>query len=75
MRDYVVTCDASGFKAKRSECRKQWDGKLVRKDFWEPRHPQDYLKTKAEDTSVPDARDEPADPPLAEPNITPDDLI
>lgn len=50
--DYNVICDRSGFKCKRSECRKEWDGKLVYKLFWKPRHPQD-LPTKSPKPSVP----------------------
>ncbi len=40
--DYNVTCARSGFKCKRSDCRKEWDGQLVHKLFWKPRHPQDF---------------------------------
>ena len=55
--DYNVVCDRSGFKCKRSECRETWDGYLVRKDFWEPRHPQDFVRsTKDDPEPVPDAR-------------------
>lgn len=75
MSDYLVICDRSGFRCKRSECRKEWNGKIVRKDFWEPRHPQDTIKSKADKTSVPDARTQRPDPPLLAANITADDLI
>ncbi len=43
--DHNVICDRSGFKCKRSDCRKEWDGKLVYKLFWKPRHPQDFPAT------------------------------
>lgn len=61
--DYLVQCDRSGFICNRSDCRTTWDNKLVRWDFWEPRHPQDILRTKADNQSVPDARNEIPDPP------------
>lgn len=63
--DYNVTCDRSGQVFKRSECRTTWDNKLVAKKYWEPRHPQDILIAKADNQSVPDARNEQADPPVS----------
>lgn len=42
--DYFVICDVSGFKSLRSECVKQWDGAIVRKEFAEERHPLDLQK-------------------------------
>lgn len=41
-RDYLVICDRSGFKAWRSECQEEWDGKIVLKRFWRPKNPLDY---------------------------------
>lgn len=41
-RDYRVICDRSGFKAWRSECELEWDGKLVLKRFWRRRNPLDF---------------------------------
>lgn len=54
--DYNVICDRSGFKCKRSECRKEWDGKLVYKLFWKPRHPQDFPAKLSAPSVVRDAR-------------------
>lgn len=48
-----VQCDRSGLKVKRSECRMQWDGLLVRKEDWEPRHPQDFVRGKRDRQSPP----------------------
>lgn len=56
--DYNVICDRTGFKVKRSECRRTWDGFLVRKEDWEPRHPMDFLKPRPERQRVRDARPE-----------------
>jgi hypothetical protein len=60
--DYYVTCDKSGFKCKRSECRTTWDNKIVRADFWEPRHPQDIIRPYSDDQSVKDGRNQIPDP-------------
>jgi hypothetical protein len=51
--DWNVICDFSNFKCKRSECRKTWDGFLVRKDFWEPRQPQDFVRGRVDKIAVP----------------------
>ena len=47
--DPNVICDYSGFKCKMSETRLMWNGLRVRKDFWEPRHPQDYIRARYDD--------------------------
>jgi len=43
-----LICDYSGFTMKTHEARRTWDGYIVRKDFWEPRHPQDFVKSRKE---------------------------
>lgn len=53
----------------------RWDGRLVRADFWEPRHPQDFIRPHREDNSVPDARAPQPDPPLLDPPIDASDVI
>ena len=60
--DYNVICDATGFKVKRSQCRYQkWNNLLVLKDHWEPRHPQDFVRSIPDGKPVPLARPEPED--------------
>lgn len=55
--DWNVTCDRCGFKRKRSECRVTWDNLLVCSDTcWEPRHPQDFVRSKPDRMRVPIAR-------------------
>lgn len=54
--DYNVICDRCGFKKKRSECLKEWTGLLVCKKCYEPRHPQDFVKARADKQSVADPR-------------------
>jgi len=70
--DHNVICDYSGFKVKASECRMTWDGFFVRKDLWEPRHPQDFLKARGDKQSVDIARPEKTDSFLATNDVTAD---
>jgi hypothetical protein len=67
--DYKVVCQRSGFTCLRSECRRTWDNKLVRWDFWEPRHPQDIIRPYSDNQSVPDGTPEPVDPPIFDGNL------
>jgi hypothetical protein len=46
--DFKVTCPISGGVYLRSEMRMRWDGLLVHKSEWNPRHPQDTLNTRPE---------------------------
>lgn len=59
--DHYIICDYSGFKVRRSEARKTWDGNLVRSDLWEPRQPQDLVRGTRDKISVQDARGESVD--------------
>lgn len=68
MSDHLIVCDASGFVCKKSETRKMWNGMIVRKDFWEPRHPQDFLPSIKE-SSPKEVRLDQADPPLFNGNL------
>jgi len=62
--DYLITCDYSGFVCKKSETRKMWNGLIVRKDFWEPRHPQDFIPSIPERPGPKEVRMDQEDPPL-----------
>ena len=57
--DFWRICDSCGFKKRASETRKRWDGLIVCADDWEPRHPQDFVKGKADWQNVPNPRLEP----------------
>lgn len=57
--DHNVTDDVTGRKIKASDARKQWDGKIVHKDVWEPRHPQDLIRSRRDMMAVKDPRPEP----------------
>jgi hypothetical protein len=50
-------CDVCGQKYKSEESRKRWDGLVVCKKDWEPRHPQELIRVPAETgQAVPDPR-------------------
>ena len=69
-----MICDASGFKMRRSEAKKTWDNRWVRKDFWEPRHPQDFVKGKKDKQSVAPARPERSNSFIVDNQVQPEDL-
>lgn len=60
--DYNAICDVCGFKFKGSQMKKRWDGALVCREDWEPRHPSDLFNPDLnESPGVDDPRPEPAD--------------
>ena len=48
--------DRSGFKVRNTDTRKQWNGLIVRKDFYENRNAQELVTGVRDDQTVPDAR-------------------
>lgn len=46
--DYWVECQRTGKVIRASDARREWTGLIVAKEEWEPRHPQDYLRTRAD---------------------------
>jgi len=57
---WLAICDVCGFEHYNTELKKRWDGLMVCKDDWEPRHPQDFVRSVKEST-IPWSRPEPAD--------------
>ena len=43
--DWWVLDDQTGQKVRASETQEQWDGKIVHKNNFEPRHPQNRVGT------------------------------
>jgi hypothetical protein len=72
--DYYIICDVTGFKIRRSEAVRTWDGLLVRRDQADPRHPQEFVRARADLQAVPEPRPQPADYFLTENEVTPDSL-
>jgi hypothetical protein len=56
--EHLVVCDRSGRTVLASETRKEWNGLRVYKDYWEPRHPQEFVRGRKDDQLVKDARPE-----------------
>ena len=46
-------CDRCGFKFKNVQLRKEWTGLRVCCECWEPRHPQDFVRGKADHQTPP----------------------
>jgi hypothetical protein len=72
--DYNVICDRCGSKVKASQTRKEWNGLRVCSSHWEARHPQDFVRGRADHQAVPDPRTEATDLFLATNQVTADSL-
>lgn len=59
--DFWRICDSCGFKVRASQTKKRWDNLVVCMDDWEPQHPQDFVRGRADRQAVPDPRPEPVD--------------
>lgn len=59
--DFYRICDRSGFKVRASETVREWNGLIVRRQDYEERHPQDFVRGRMDRQMVPDARPEPVD--------------
>jgi len=59
---WLVICDRCGFKRTNDQVRREWTGLMVCADTcWEPRHPQEFVRPRADQQSVPFTRPEPAE--------------
>jgi hypothetical protein len=56
-----AVCDRCGFEFKMYQLRKDWQGLMVCREDWEPRHEQDFIRTRPERGGVPISRPEPED--------------
>lgn len=54
-------CDRTGFAMRAEDARTEWTGAVVRKDVFEARHPQDFVRGRADNQTVPNARPRPDD--------------
>lgn len=69
-----LICDRTGFRQPVSSgLRKEWTGAMIRPQSWEPRHPQDYVRAKAEHPQG-SPRPEPADRFLSTNEVSTEDL-
>lgn len=51
--DWRASCDVCGRDYKAGSLKKRWDGLMVCSDDWEPRHPQDFVRAKADKQTPP----------------------
>ena len=70
---YNAICDRCGYKYKADGMRLTWDNLFVCNDCWEPRQPQDFVRSRRDSQRVPIARPEGEDTFLAAP-LQPGDL-
>lgn len=56
MGQWNIICDVCGVKFKSGQVQKRWDGFLVCKDDWEPRHPMDFFRMPDEKIGVYETR-------------------
>lgn len=72
--DFWRICDVCGFKTRASATQKRWDGLMVCRKDWEPRHPQDNVRARPDKQIVANPRPEAADVFLTDNEVTADDL-
>lgn len=71
--DHFVICDRSGEKVLRSECVKEWNGFIVKREYSESRHPLDFQKPPRAERAVKYTR--PTNDIFLNPgDVTPNDL-
>lgn len=58
---WAAICDVCGFEFKSDELRKNWKGLIVCRSDYEQRQPQEFIRARHEDTTVPWTRPEPPD--------------
>jgi len=56
--DHNVICDRCGCKFHASQTSKTWDGLIVCSEDFETRHPQDFVRGRKDDQTIPDGRPE-----------------
>ncbi len=59
--DWHIICDVCGTKVPASLSKRRWDGLIVCEKDHEFRHPQDFLRARADKIAVPFSRSEPTD--------------
>lgn len=56
-----IICERTGYKIKASHSLKEWNNLVVRRESFEERHPQDTIRSFADNQSVLDPRPESTD--------------
>lgn len=50
--NHWVVCDSCGFDIRAQDIRETWDHRMVCPADWEPRHPQDFVRSRYDDMSA-----------------------
>ena len=58
--EHLFDCQVCGQTFYSSDKRIRWDGAIVCKEDWEPRHPQDFVRSKPDDQTVDHPNNRPA---------------
>lgn len=72
--NHWLICDITGLKIRRSRAVKTHDGLMVRRDQDDGRHPQEDVRSRADNPRVNNARPRPVDVFLSPGDVTEDDL-
>lgn len=72
--EFYRDCEVCGFTYLASQTLRRWDGLFVCVKDWELRHPQDFVRGKADKQRVPNPRPEPDDYFLSDNEVTRDSL-
>jgi|1_EtaG_2_1085319.scaffolds.fasta_scaffold203243_1 hypothetical protein len=72
--DFNIICERTGSKIKRSQARKEWNNKIVRKESFEHRHPMDFLRARPDRQAAEDPRTESSDVYLGANQVQANDL-
>ncbi len=72
--DFNRICDRTGYKVKASRTQKEWNNMIVRRESWEPRQPQDLIRSRPDRQHVPDPRSESTDTFLGDNDVQVSDL-
>jgi len=59
--DWNAVCHECGAKKKASQLRRHWQGYYVCPNHWEPRHPQDFVRARADVQTPPWTQPDPPD--------------
>jgi hypothetical protein len=74
MSGYRAICDRCGFEYPASKLKLEWTGLRVCSADFERRHPQEFVRGRADNQTVPWSRPEPEDVFLTPNQVTADDL-
>lgn len=67
-----IQCQRTGFKIKNTQARREWNNLVVRRQSWEPRHPQDFVRGVKDLPGVHLARPRPTQEVANNANLLPD---